>query len=92
MVFVWSYWYIVLAILAIGAIGCVIAFVMMDKKDRQLMHDFVKQNTQPVEEKKPETVVIKVSQPVEQVVESQEVKAEDKTESQDDNSNESKES
>ena len=61
MVFVWSYWYIVLAILLIGAIGCVVAFILMDKKDREIISSFVKDNSQPVEEKKPEKIVVSVA-------------------------------
>ena len=54
MTFVFSFWYIVLAILVLGVIGLVIAFVKMDKKDRELIKDFVDETNKqaPVEESK----------------------------------------
>lgn len=41
MYFVYSSWYIVMAILLVGIIGLIVAFVMMDKKDRTIIQEFV---------------------------------------------------
>ena len=41
MYFVYSSWYIVMAILLVGIIGLIVAFVMMDKKDRTIIQKFV---------------------------------------------------
>lgn len=46
MAFVWSFWYIVVAVLAIGIIACIVCFVMMDKKDKLIISDFVKKNSE----------------------------------------------
>ena len=42
MIFVWSFWWIVIAILVLGIIGTAVAFIMMDKKDAVLIDDFKK--------------------------------------------------
>ena len=42
MIFVWSVWWIVIAILVVGIIGTAVAFIMMDKKDAVLIDDFKK--------------------------------------------------
>ena len=41
MYFVYSSWYIVMAILLVGIIGLIVAFVMMDKKDGTIIQEFV---------------------------------------------------
>ena len=38
MIFVWSFWWIVIAILVLGIIGTAVAFIMMDKKDAVLIN------------------------------------------------------
>lgn len=61
MSFVFSYWYIVIAICAVLAIGCVVAFIMMDKQDRVMLDEFVanaqKQAEQPAKTEQPEEKV-----------------------------------
>lgn len=52
MTFVFSFWYIVLALLVAGIVACVVLFVKMDKKDQVLINDFLKSNA--VEEVKEE--------------------------------------
>ena len=42
MIFVWSVWWIVIAILVVGIIGTAVAFIMMDRKDFVLINDFKK--------------------------------------------------
>lgn len=54
MTFVFSFWYIVLALLAVGIVAAIIAFVKMDKKDRVLIDNFIKESTEEVEEKETE--------------------------------------
>ncbi len=46
MYFVYTSWYIVMAILLVAIIGLIVAFVLMDKKDRIIIQEFV-QNSQP---------------------------------------------
>ena len=43
MTFVYTSWYIVLAILALAIVGLVVAFVMMDKKDKLIIKEFMNQ-------------------------------------------------
>ena len=50
MAFVFSFWYIVMALLVAGITACMIVFVKMDQKDRVLIEEFIKAQ-QPVEEK-----------------------------------------
>lgn len=40
MVFVFSWWYIVAAVAALCAVGCLVGFFMMNKKDEKLLKDF----------------------------------------------------
>lgn len=49
MSFVFSIWYIVAAVLVVGIIACFITFFKMDKKDRNLIDEFIKAQ-QPAEE------------------------------------------
>lgn len=44
MKFVYSNWYIVVAILLVLIVASIVTFVLMDKKDRQLIQDFVNKN------------------------------------------------
>ncbi len=50
MAFVFSFWYIVMALLVAGITACMIVFVKMDQKDRVLIEEFIKAQ-QPAEEK-----------------------------------------
>jgi len=42
MEFVFSFWYIVMAVLVVCIAACITVFVMMDKKDKVLIDEFVK--------------------------------------------------
>ena len=44
MKFVYSNWYIVIAVLVVLIVASIVAFVLMDKKDKQLIQDFVNMN------------------------------------------------
>jgi len=44
MTFVYSNWYIVMAIVAVAIAGLVTAFILMDKKDTVLIDEFIKSN------------------------------------------------
>ena len=50
MFFVYSSWYIVLAVLAVAIVGLIVTFVMMDKKDRQFIKEFVEANQANIQE------------------------------------------
>ncbi len=50
MFFVYSSWYIVLAVLAVAIVGLIVTFVMMDKKDRQIIKEFVEANQSNIQE------------------------------------------
>ncbi len=50
MFFVYSSWYIVLAVLAVAIVGLIVTFVMMDKKDRQIIKEFVEKNQANIQE------------------------------------------
>jgi len=39
--FVFSFWYIVMAVLVLGIAGCIAGFILMDKKDRVIIKEFV---------------------------------------------------
>ena len=41
MTFVFTSWYVVLAVLLVAVIGCIVAFVLMDKKDKVIINEFV---------------------------------------------------
>ena len=43
--FVFSYWYIVLAGLILALGGTITAFVLMDKKDKKMIKEFLDKNT-----------------------------------------------
>jgi len=43
MKFVFSGWMIVLVVLVLAIIGTVVAFVLMDKKDKVIIKDFLKE-------------------------------------------------
>ena len=49
MAFVFSTWYIIVALLVVGIIACLGIFFKMDKKDVVLIEKFI-QSQQPVEE------------------------------------------
>lgn len=42
MLFVWSVWWIVIAVLVLAVVGTMVAFILMDKKDRLIIEDFKK--------------------------------------------------
>ena len=44
MAFVFSFWYIVALILVAGIIASIVVFLKMDKKDKVLIEEFIKQN------------------------------------------------
>ena len=74
MTVVFSVWYIVIIIFAIAIAGLIVAFVKMDKKDRELISDFVKQansveDQTPVQTEQP----VAEEQPVQQEVKSEHV-------------------
>lgn len=50
MFFVYSSWYIVLAVLAVAIVALIVTFVMMDKKDRQIIKEFVEKNQANIQE------------------------------------------
>ena len=47
MTFVFSFWYIVIAVLVLGIAGCVTGFILMDKKDRIIIKEFVDSSSEP---------------------------------------------
>ncbi len=53
MYFVYSSWYIVLALLLVAIIALIVTFIMMDKKDRVLIEEFVKNSAVVDEDSKP---------------------------------------
>lgn len=50
MFFVYSSWYIVLSVLAVAIVALIVTFVMMDKKDRQIIKEFVEKNQANIQE------------------------------------------
>lgn len=52
MTFVFSFWYIILALLIAGVVASILIFIKMDQKDRVLIDNFIKEST--AEEKKEE--------------------------------------
>jgi len=42
MTFVYSNWYIVMAVLIVAIVALIVTFILMDKKDRVLINEFVK--------------------------------------------------
>lgn len=53
MEFVFSFWYIIMILLVLGIVACLVVFFMMDKKDRVLIDNFIKEstvNSQPANE------------------------------------------
>ena len=54
MTFVFSVWFIVAAILLVGAVACIVVFFKMDKKDRQLLDKFVKEQTEQADQSETE--------------------------------------
>lgn len=53
MAFVWSVWYLVLLFLVAAVVGLIVAFIMMDKQDKVLISNFIKENSAPAQEAKP---------------------------------------
>ena len=47
MYFVWSSWYIVLAVLLVAIAALVTLIVLMDKKDKAIIEEFANNNTAP---------------------------------------------
>ena len=94
MAFVFTSWYIVIAVLLVLAIGLIVTFILMDKRDREIIDNFIKESAeaQPASESadkevKPaeEKVVVK---PVEKLEEQSEVKVEETTEEKAEDKNE----
>ena len=52
MIFVYSQWYIVMALLVAAIVSLIVVFIKMDKKDRVLISDFVKSMQENNEESK----------------------------------------
>ena len=48
MYFVYTNWYIVMAILVVAIIGLIVTFILMDKKDRALIQEFVENSQSQV--------------------------------------------
>lgn len=48
MYFVYTNWYIVMAILVVAIIGLIITFILMDKKDKALIQEFVENSQSQV--------------------------------------------
>lgn len=44
MFFVWSWWYLVIALLIAGIVAMAVVLVKMNKKDIQIIEDFQKEN------------------------------------------------
>ena len=61
MAFVYSNWYIVMAVLVVAIIALVTVFVMMDKKDRVLIQKFI-DSSSASEEPKQESVKTEVEE------------------------------
>ena len=57
MAFVYSNWYIVMALLLVAIVALITVFVLMDKKDRVLIKNFVDEMQKNAEPKKEETAV-----------------------------------
>ena len=54
MAFVFSFWYIVMAMLAVGVVACIMVFFNMDKKDKEIIDNFVKESAnQPATSEEP---------------------------------------
>jgi len=47
MAFVYTFWYIVMILLVAGIVACLTVFFKMDKKDKVLIDEFIKQSAQP---------------------------------------------
>lgn len=57
MAFVFSSWYIVMLLLVAGIAACLVVFFKMDKKDKVIIDQFVKDSAASQEEKEPEAKV-----------------------------------
>ncbi len=55
MTFVFTFWYFVIFALVAGIVACLVVFFKMDKKDRELIKEFVNEQTQDAESEKEET-------------------------------------
>ena len=44
MKFVYSNWYIVMVLLLVLIVACIVVFILMDKKDKELIKEFVEKN------------------------------------------------
>ena len=50
MAFVFSWWYIVMAVLVVGIVACMVVFFRMDKKDTLLIKEFIQDSQKPASE------------------------------------------
>lgn len=53
MYFVYSNWYIVIALLLVAIIALIVTFILMDKKDKHLIEEFIKNSTTVEEDSNP---------------------------------------
>ena len=73
MYFVYTSWYIVMAILLLGIIALVVTYIMMDKKDRLIIQQFKEENS--VETEPEHTVVTTEKTPEEKPTKSTSTRA-----------------
>ena len=64
MEFVFTSWYFVIIALIAGIVACLVVYVQMDKKDRQIISDYVKSNQAQAESEKAEAESGQLSQEV----------------------------
>ncbi len=50
MTFVFSFWYFVILALVAGVVACIIVFFKMDKKDKELIKNFVEESQNQAQE------------------------------------------
>ncbi|MBE5741077.1 MAG: hypothetical protein E7351_00895 [Clostridiales bacterium] len=67
MTFVFTPWYFVMALLLAGIVACIVVFIKMDKKDRELIGQFVKESQEA-----PKASEVKDEPKVEEKVETKE--------------------
>lgn len=64
MAFVYSNWYIVMALLVVAIAALVTIFIMMDKKDRVMIENFINSATTEKEEPKQQDTEVKENEKV----------------------------
>ena len=73
MEFVFSFWYIVAIVLVLGIVACLVLFFMMDKKDKVLIDNFVKEATAEQSKQQIAEVVAEEPAKVEEAVKTEDV-------------------